>query len=63
MSAIKNYMFDVGEYAATNGIKAAMSKFIETEDNVKSCIIFSFAFDGDWEEFIAEGNWEPPAVH
>jgi len=56
-------MFDVGEYAATNGIKAAMSKFIETEDNVKSCIIFSFAFDGDWEQFIAEGNWEPPAVH
>lgn len=63
MSAIKNYMFDVGEYAASNGIKAAMTKYFETEENVKSCVLFSFAFDGDWDTFVADGNWEPPTVH
>ena len=63
MSAIKNYMWDVGEFAADHGISAAKDKYFESEEGVKRCIIFTYAYDGSWEDFIAEGNWKEPSVH
>tara|TARA_A200000159_G_scaffold73202_1_gene67931 strand:+ start:1329 stop:1520 length:192 start_codon:yes stop_codon:yes gene_type:complete len=63
MSAIKNYMWDVGEFAADHGIAAARDKYFESEEGVKLCIMFTFAYDGSWEQFISEGNWKEPPVH
>ena len=63
MSAIKNYMWDVGEYAADHGIQAAMSKYFESEEGVRVCIMFVHAYDGNWEQFMAEGNWQEPSLH
>ena len=63
MSAIKNYMWDVGEYATTHGIKQAMTKFMESEEGVKVCILFISAYDGNWEQFMSECNWQEPNVH
>lgn len=63
MSAIKNYMWDVGEYAADHGIQAAMSKYFESEEGVRVCIMFVHAYDGDWEQFMKEGNWQEPSLH
>lgn len=63
MSAIKNYMWDVGEYAANHGISAAMTKYFESEEGVRVCILFVHAYDGDWEQFMAEGYWQEPSLH
>ncbi len=63
MSRIKNYMWDVGEYAVDNGIQAAMTKYMESEEGVKVCILFVSAYDGNWEQFMSEGNWQEPHVH
>jgi len=63
MSVIKNYMWDVGEYATDHGIKAAMSKYFESADGVKICIMFVNAYDGDWDQFIVDGGYQPPAIH
>mgnify|MGYP003151755758 CR=1 FL=1 len=50
MSAIKNYMWDVGEHAADHGITSAMTKYMESEEGVKICILFVHAYDGNWEQ-------------
>ena len=56
-------MWTVGEYAVDNGIQAAMTKFIESEEGVKVCILFIHAYDGNWEQFMSEGNWHEPSIH
>ena len=63
MSAIKNYMWAVGEYATDHGIKAAMNKYFESEEGVKVCIMFIHAYDGQWDYFISEGGWQEPSIH
>ena len=56
-------MWDVGEYATDHGIKAAMSKYFESADGVKICIMFVNAYDGDWDQFIIDGGYNPPPIH
>ena len=56
-------MWDVGEYAVDNGIQAAMTKFMESEEGVQVCIMFVHAYDGNWEQFMSDGNWQEPAIH
>tara|TARA_R100001510_G_C7631910_1_gene190629 strand:+ start:1022 stop:1213 length:192 start_codon:yes stop_codon:yes gene_type:complete len=63
MSHVKNYMFTVADYAISNGIPATMEKFFETEDNVKVCILFADSYDGTWEDYIKQTNWEEPKLH
>jgi len=58
MSAIKNYMWDIGEHAADYSIEDAMKKYKESEEVVKACIMFVHAFDGNWELFVQEGFWQ-----
>ena len=59
MARIKAFMFDVGYDAETLGIKGAAKKHGITVDEVKVCVMFVAAFQGDsWEEFEAEGYWK-----
>jgi hypothetical protein len=63
MSAIKNYMWDVCIYAQDHGISAAMSKYFESREGVETCILFVHSYDGNWEQFMKEGNWKEPNIH
>jgi hypothetical protein len=63
MSVIKNYMWNVGEYASDHGIEAAMTKYFESEDGVKICVMYVNSYDGDWDQFISDGGYQPPAIH
>jgi len=57
MSAIKNYMWDVGEYAVDHSIEESMKAYSESEEVVKVCIMFVHAFEGNWDSFVQEGYW------
>lgn len=63
MSHVKNYMFTVAEYAIDNGIPATMDRFFESEDNVKTCLMFASSYDGSWDDYVTQGNWEEPKLH
>ncbi len=56
-------MWNVGEYASDHGIEAAMTKYFESEDGVKICVMYVNSYDGDWDQFISDGGYQPPAIH
>jgi len=56
-------MMDVGEEAMEIGIQAASTKHHLSEEDVKFCILLACGYDGDWEQFVAEGHMEGPKIH
>ena len=56
-------MMDVGEEAMEIGIEAASMKHHLTEDDVKLCILLACGFQGEWDQFIAEGYMQGPVLH
>ena len=51
-------MMDVGYEAMENGIEQTADKHCMSEDDVKFCILFACAYDGTWEDFVAEGHMQ-----
>jgi len=63
MGRLKSAMMDVGEEAMEIGIQAASTKHHISEEDVKFCILLACGYDGDWEQFVAEGHMEGPKIH
>ena len=58
MGRLKSAMMDVGYEAMENGIQQTADKHSMSEDDVKFCILFACAYDGTWEDFVAEGHMQ-----
>ena len=58
MGRLKSAMMDVGYEAMENGIQQTADKHSMSEDDVKFCILFACAYDGTWEQFVAEGHMQ-----
>tara|TARA_Y100001970_G_C14209873_1_gene846240 strand:+ start:323 stop:538 length:216 start_codon:yes stop_codon:yes gene_type:complete len=71
MGRLKSAMFDVGYFAIENGITAAQEEFHMSEGDIKACVLFTCAFQGEegstqedeWDQFVQQGNWEEPKLH
>ena len=63
MGRLKSAMMDVGEEAMQMGIEATAIKHHLTEDDVKLCILLACGFQGEWDQFIAEGHMQGPVLH
>ena len=63
MGRLKSAMMDVGEEAMTIGIEEAAIRHHLSEEDIKLCILLACGYDGDWEQFVAEGHMEGPKIH
>ena len=63
MGRLKSAMMDVGEDAMDIGIQAASNKHHLSEEDVKLCILLACGYQGDWEQFVAEGHMQGPIIH
>ena len=58
MGRLKSAMMDVGYEAMENSIQQTADRHSMSEDDVKFCILFACAYDGTWEDFVAEGHMQ-----
>tara|TARA_B100000214_G_scaffold303375_1_gene234063 strand:+ start:516 stop:713 length:198 start_codon:yes stop_codon:yes gene_type:complete len=58
MGRLKNAMFDIGHEAMEIGLEATAEKYCMSVDDIKFCVLFVCAYDGDWQQFVDEGLWD-----
>lgn len=65
MGQLKSAMMDIGHTAMDIGIEDASKQYTMSEDDIKSCVLFAYGYDGNWEQFVSQGLWNDvgPTIH
>jgi len=66
MGALKSAMMDIGHKAMDIGIEEASNVYRMSEDDIKSCVLFAYGYDGNWDQFVSQGLWDDlnsPTIH